>query len=97
MGPPERFERDYGCTEAEWLGWLPGAVEPHALALQAGGAEVPIGAGRLVLRWHPLPARQIALLRLPRLAVSFAFDAVDDTARRAFMRRFDLFMQRGGG
>ena len=65
--------------------------------IQGGGAVLKSGAGRLVLRWHPLPARQIALLRLPRLAVSFAFDAVDDTARRAFMRRFDLFMQRGGG
>ncbi|TXT33069.1 MAG: hypothetical protein FD135_5564, partial [Comamonadaceae bacterium] len=23
---PERFERDMGCTEADWLRWLPQAV-----------------------------------------------------------------------
>jgi len=92
-----RFEREYGCTEAEWLGWLPGAVREHALSLAPGRASVDIAPGRLHLRWTPLPPRRIALLAMPRMAVVFAFDAVDDDARRTFMRYFDLFMQRGGG
>lgn len=92
-----RFERDCGCTEAEWLGWLPGAVRDHPLALHPGGAVVGIGEGRLHLRWHALPPRRIALLQMPRLAVHFEFEQVDDAARAAFMRYFDLFMQRGGG
>jgi hypothetical protein len=49
------------------------------------------------LRWTVLPPRQIAMIRMPRMAVVFAFDAVDDAARAAFMRYFDLYMQRGGG
>ena len=93
----ERFERDYGCTEAEWLGWLPGAVRAQAPALRPGGASVAIGGGALELRWSPLPPRRIALLCMPRLAVTFAFEGVDTEARAAFMRYFDLFMQRGGG
>lgn len=95
--PPERFERDYGCTEAEWLGWLPGAVKEHALALQGAGAEVRIGAGLLQLRWQALPPRRIALLQLPRLAVAFVFEDVGEAQRASFMNYFDLYMQRGGG
>jgi hypothetical protein len=94
---PAEFERDYGCTEADWLRWLPGAVGAHALHLAPGAAQVEIDGGRLQLRWSPLPLRRIALVRLPRLQVGFSFDAVGDDSRQRFMRRFDLFMQRGGG
>ena len=57
-----------------------------------------IGDGRLQLAWQVLPARQIALARLPRLGVQFAFDAaIAEPTRQDFMRRFDLYMMRGGG
>jgi hypothetical protein len=91
------FEREMGCTEREWLSWLPGAVREHALALSAGQATVSIGSGRLLLHWQALPPRQIALARFPRLAVTFRFEDLDDAARQTFMRYFDLYMQRGGG
>jgi hypothetical protein len=92
------FEREYGCTQADWLRWLPGAVRGHALAWpQAGLARVTIGGGALKLHWTVLPPRQIALVRMPRMAVGFDFDEVDTEARIHFMRYFDLYMQRGGG
>lgn len=95
---PREFEREMGCTEAEWLSWLPRAVHGHALERGPGQAKVAIGEGALRLRWQVLPPRQIALARLPRLAARFEFDArVDEAARQAFMRTFDLYMQRGGG
>ena len=92
-----RFDREMGCTEADLLHSLPGAVKGRAVTLSTGAAEVVIDAGRLALRWHALPERQIALVRLPRLAVSFEFVDVSDEARQAFMRYFDLYTQRGGG
>ena len=92
-----RFAREMGCTEAEWLLWLPQAAGSPALRVGEGEASVPVEAGILHLRWHALPPRAIALLRLPRLHVAFAFEGVGDDARHAFMRRFDLFTQRGGG
>lgn len=96
--PPDAgFARDMACTEAEWLAWLPGAVGSCPWTLQAGQAEVRIGAGRLTLDWQPQPDRVIGSLRLPRLRVNFRFDGVPDDARHAFMTRFDLYMQRGGG
>jgi hypothetical protein len=95
---PECFTRDQGCTEAEWDRCLPAAVQPHALQRPAPGhARVPIGDGCLRLRWQVLPERRIALVRLPRLQVDFRFDQVDAAQRSAFMRRFDLVLQRGGG
>ena len=39
----------------------------------------------------------IALVRLPRLHVGFRFEGLDADQRLAFMKRFDLYMQRGGG
>jgi hypothetical protein len=95
---PAEFERELGCTEREWLMWLPRAVHGHALVLQPGSATVTLVAGRLRLQWQVLPPRQIALARLPRLAVRFAFDeGIAEATRQDFMRRFDLYMMRGGG
>jgi hypothetical protein len=94
----QSFERDQGCTETEWLRWLPGAVREHSIAYPTpGSALVAVGAGCLRLHWTVLPPRRIALIVMPRLQVGFGFEGVDAEARREFMRYFDLYMQRGGG
>ena len=93
----ERFEREMTCTEADWLRWLPAAVGTHHWKLQESSAGVRIGEGALGLTWQVGEPRVIALVRLPRLLVSFRFAGLDDAQRHAFMQRFDLYMQRGGG
>jgi hypothetical protein len=93
----ESFERDMGCTQAEWLTWLPAAIGPHACEIAAQTARVQIGAGRLSLAWQQGAPRRIALASIPRLLVSFRFSGLDEAQRYAFMQRFDLYMQRGGG
>lgn len=85
------------CTEAEWRAWLPAAFGAHRYELGEGVADVQIGRGVLQLAWQVQPPRVIALIRLPRLRVSFAFSGVPEAERSAFMRRFDLYTQRGGG
>ncbi len=85
------------CTEAEWLQWLPRAVGEHPRELRGQSALVLLGPGQLQLSWHVLPPRVIALMRLPRLALRFAFTSVPEAERHAFMKRFDLYTQRGGG
>jgi hypothetical protein len=99
---PATFSREQGCSEAEWLGWLPGAVGPHPWrSLGEGRAEVLLDASqpgaRLRLDWQALPPRQIALLRMPRLAVRFSFDGCTAQDRDRFMHYFDLYTRRGGG
>lgn len=93
----ERFEREMACTEAEWLRWLPQAIGEHHWKLQDKSAGVRIGDGALGLQWQEAPPRVIALMRLPCLRVRFRFAGVDTPARDQFMKRFDLYMQRGGG
>lgn len=94
---PETFERDMACTEAEWLAWLPAAVGDCPCDRQDGAARVTVGPGQLQLTWAVQAPRVIALIRLPRLRVTFAFSGVLETERTAFMQRFDLYTQRGGG
>jgi hypothetical protein len=94
---PAEFERELGCTAAELGHWLPGAAAPHPVRVQRDGAEVAINGGCLRLRWETLAPRRIALLSVPRLRLRFAFEGVDEPARLRFMRRFDLYTQRGGG
>ncbi len=94
---PERFDREMGCTEAEWLMWLPDAIGEQHWKLQANAAGVRIGDGALGLTWRTGEPRVIALVRIPRLLVSFRFAGLDAGQRHAFMKRFDLYMQRGGG
>lgn len=94
---PESFEREMACTEAEWLAWLPAAIGDHAWQREGSAARVQIGRGALALRWQPGEPRVIALMRLPCLRVRFAFAGLDEAERQAFMKRFDLYMQRGGG
>jgi hypothetical protein len=92
------FSREYGCTQDEWLRWMPEAVHGHAWTQpNTGSLQVSIGRGVLALDWQVLAPRVIALIRLPRMAVSFRFSDVSDDERAAFMKRFDLHLQRGGG
>ncbi len=94
---PETFERDMACAEAEWLAWLPAAVGNCPWVRQDGAARVTVGAGQLQLSWAAQAPRVIALIRLPRLRVNFAFSGVPEAERISFMQRFDLYTQRGGG
>jgi hypothetical protein len=94
---PERFERDMGTTEAEWLMRLPLAIGAQPWQPGERSAQVAFNGGQLLLAWQVLPPRAIALLRMPRLQVRFVFEGVDAATRLQFMQRFDLTMQRGGG
>jgi len=94
---PEAFEREMGCTAAELRGWLRGVAAGRSLQLSDHAATIALDGGGLGICWTNLPPRRIALLALPRLRVVFSFDGVDVQARAAFMQRFDLYTQRGGG
>ena len=93
----EQFERDMGCTEAEWLGWLPEALGGNSWQRDGAGVLVAIDPGSLRIHWKQAEPRVLGQARIPRLLVRFAFAGLDGEQRHAFMKRFDLYMQRGGG
>jgi hypothetical protein len=92
-----RFARDMACTEAEWLMWLPAALGDVPWQRSGAAVSAQIGNGSLRIQWHAQEPRRIALVSLPRLAVAFEFTDLTDEERYRFMKRFDLYMQRGGG
>lgn len=94
---PVQFDREMGCTETEWLGWLPEAMGEVPWQLAHGRADAQLPSGKLSIQWHTGEPRRIALFSLPRLHVSFEFTGLDDAQRYTFMKRFDLYMHRGGG
>jgi hypothetical protein len=95
-----QFDREMGCTVAEWLMWLPAAMgdakwEQQGNAVQASIPTVP--GSTLALAWRVGEPRRIALMVMPRLHVRFEFTGMHEAQRYTFMKRFDLYMQRGGG
>ncbi len=93
----ESFDREMGCTEKEWLGWLPNALGSNPYQMVGQALTARIGPGQLALSWRTGEPRVIALARIPRLLVTFRFSGLDEAQRFGFMKRFDLYMQRGGG
>ena len=94
---PETFARDVGYSDTEWRRAIQRAVGDCPIHIEGSTAQVQVDAGHLCLHWSPLPNRTIALLSMPRLAVSFTFKGVGPEERYAFMRMFDLNTQKGGG
>ena len=93
----ERFEREMGCTEHEWLGWLPNAMGSVPWSQTGDSASATLGAGSFTVTWRTGEPRRIGLASIPRMHMQFAFMGLDDAQRYTFMKRFDLYMQRGGG
>ncbi|MCB1521219.1 MAG: hypothetical protein KDJ37_11685 [Hyphomicrobiaceae bacterium] len=64
-----------------------------------GEAELPAGdAGRVAVRFVALPPRRLGgLLLLPQARVTVVLDGLTEPEAAAFLKRFDLAFQRGGG
>ncbi len=57
-----------------------------------------VGSGRVTITFETLtPVRLGGLLELPRARVTLTFAGLSERERNAFLDRFDLAFQRGGG
>ena len=70
----ESFDREMGCAEKEWLGWLPQAMGAHPYQLIAQALSADIDGGRDQATWAsgrqaPLAASRQGL----RYSLNFAF------------------------
>lgn len=71
------------------------AAFDHQAALDARGQVSIAGA---VIRFEALPPRRPGgLLSLPQARITIETEALDPAQRAAFLRRFDIAFQRGGG
>lgn len=96
---PPRFIRQMGCTHEDMLRWLPTALPGADLDIRPTEKTCVArwGWGTLTIRWAVCPPRQIALLAIPCMDVTFEYRGASDEQRYQTQRRFDLETQRGGG
>lgn len=92
-----RVEKTMALTRAEFAASLASLLGRE---VAAGGDPVRVGLaqGVVVLTCEPLAAVRLGgLLELPRARVVIEFDGVPAGERAAFLQRFDVAFQRGGG
>ena len=94
-----QYHRLMGCTVEELISWLPAATNYKIFKInQQFPNQIDFPQDGIKIVATPQKSRQIALLVIPVLAVVFSFDAKwDKLACEKFMKRFDMYTQRGGG
>lgn len=98
---PQRREKLMSLSRSEFVNSIRAFAGQDA-AVQAEGQGVvhlPVGQGGTAeISYVALPGATLGgLLQLPRAQVSIAFDGCSGEEQAAFMRRFDMSFQRGGG
>lgn len=88
-----------GCTPAELVASLKQALTGAVVHIDAHKsiASAVFEDGALHIAWQAAPARQVALLSIPRTLVRFRYEGLLPARRFQVQRRFDLVYQRGGG
>ena len=99
-----QYHRLMGCTVDELIYWLPAASDYKEFTVKKEILETKVTAiidfplDGIQITANNQDSRRIALLVIPVLAVVFSFDAKwDKLACDQFMKRFDMYTQRGGG
>lgn len=92
-----RLHRDMGCTRAEFIDWVPGAIRQAPFQIDGDLVTVTTHGGRVQICLEEKQPRCIALIALPVLGVTFCFRGLDEPARNDFLAHFDLYTRRGGG
>ncbi len=94
-----QYQRLMGCTIDELISWLPAAsnYKPFNINQQLPN-QIDFSEDGIKIVATQQKSRQIALLVIPVLSVVFSFDQKwDKLSSEKFMKRFDMYTQRGGG
>lgn len=91
-----QIERDISASRDEFLRGLRAAF-PQTLEETADGFRARGDDAAMEIRLVETAPLSIALLTLPRLAVSIRFIAGDDAACSGLLAHLDRYLHRGGG
>ena len=89
--------KDMGITHAEFFRLLPRALGPEAYSQDGTRVVRQDGNRRLEITLGPEGERRLALMRVPRTAVTLTFSGYSDDDRGAALALFDRAFQRAGG
>lgn len=96
-GSPDRVERLMTLSEQEFVRTLD-AFLPPAASIDGRHVFVPLTTGQVRISYEALPAVRLGRsLELPQLRVLLTFAHISSAEREAFLARFDIAFQRGGG
>jgi hypothetical protein len=96
MTTPDHVEKLMSLTPQEFIDTL-ARLSPSTRDF-AGAHVLPVAGGTVRIEFTPQTSVTLGgLLALPRAKVTISFDGVDNAARDAFLKRFELAFQRGGG
>lgn len=92
-----RVEKTMALSPAEFANSL-ATLLGRPVAADGGPVGVSLGRGQVVVSYERMPGVRLGgLLELPRARVVLAFVRVPAADRAAFIARFDVAFQRGGG
>ena len=70
----------------------------HSVDAHVSSLEIPLAEGSVTITYDARPSVRFGgLLDIPRALVSLTFTDVPSDQQSAFVKRFDLTFQRGGG
>ncbi|MCY4211479.1 MAG: hypothetical protein OXE97_10630 [Gammaproteobacteria bacterium] len=89
--------REMSITHKEFLRLLPLAVQGASVNRRDNRLTVKTASGRLTITLAPQTTRKLGLLEFPVTTVTMEFHDFNPSDQAAFLKRFDLAYQRGGG
>ena len=98
--PTATIEKMMTLSAAEFAKSMAAFVGPHVVIANASASvAITESGGSATIAYHPLPPRRVGggLLELPQAKVTITLTDVPPAEAEAFLRRFDIAFQRGGG
>ena len=95
--PDTHLIREMSITHNEFFRLLPRAVNDAAVARQGNRIDITTGTGLVKITLAPETVRKLAMLEFPVTEVTIEFNGFSASERVAFLARFDLAYQKGGG
>ena len=95
--PGTRLTREMSITHKDFFRLLPQAVNAAPVTRRGNQADIATEAGRVKITLGPESVRKLGMMEFPVTPVTIEFNGFSQTEQAAFLARFDLAYQRGGG
>ena len=89
--------REMSISHREFFRLLPRAAGGAPVSRRGDQAEIQTSAGLVRITLAPETIRKLALMEFPVTEVTIEFNGFSATGQAAFLSRFDLAYQKGGG
>ena len=89
--------REMSISHREFFRLLPRAVEGAPVTRQGTRVGITTDSGQVNITLAPERVRKLGLMEFPVTPVTIEFDGFNAAEQAAFLSRFDLAYQKGGG